>query len=299
MNIRDYPHVIIVEDGRLCSMGQHCPGFPQVLYDALLYLGYNRDVLVYRARMSVAHGMEQCEVSVTIPLNLMEPWMATVISIELDDTVDQTAHFTLTSLCGSRLADTAVMPIALFPFRYQGDPVWQQHLEAVSDLEGPHFNKSMAAMAEYAQSSFNLQHNIAKIIIQQRLCMPAYDERHIATLRELAQLMCENDLLCGGRVLSSDKDHELKVTYRRLNKVKHTWHYIHQQLDASREMVDEHTHAIVHLKHASEQQDLELEERAAVIASLEQQVQVLHLHMPPAPAAPAVEPDAISDVDEA
>jgi hypothetical protein len=34
-------------------------------------------------------------------------------------------------------------------------------------------------------------------------------------------------------------------------------------------MVDEHTHAFVHLEHANMQQDLELEERAVVIASLE------------------------------
>jgi hypothetical protein len=51
--------------------------------------------------------------------------MATVIGVELDDTVEQTTQVTLSSLCGSRLADTATMPIALFPVRYQGDPVWQ------------------------------------------------------------------------------------------------------------------------------------------------------------------------------
>ena len=54
-------------------------------------------------------------------------------------------------------------------------------------------------------------------------------------------------------------------------------------------MVDERTHAIIHLEHHVEQQDLELEERAVMIADLEQQLQV-----PPAPA----EPDAESDVDE-
>jgi hypothetical protein len=42
-------------------------------------------------------------------------------------------------------------------------------------------------------------------------------------------------------------------------------------------MVDERTHAIIHLEHTNEQQDLELEERAAVISSLEQHVQVLQL----------------------
>jgi hypothetical protein len=44
--------------------------------------------------------------------------------VELDDIVDKTAHFALISLCGSRLADTAVMLLTLFPFRYYGDPVW-------------------------------------------------------------------------------------------------------------------------------------------------------------------------------
>jgi hypothetical protein len=33
--------------------------------------------------------------------------------------------------------------------------------------------------------------------------------------------------------------------------------------------VDEHSHMIVHLEHANEQQDLELEGRVAVITSLE------------------------------
>jgi hypothetical protein len=58
--------------------------------------------------------------------------------------------------------------------------------------------------------------------------------------------------------------------YRRLSKAEHAWHYIHQQLDASRELVDERTLALVHLEHANKQQDLELEERIVVIASLEQ-----------------------------
>jgi hypothetical protein len=61
---------------------------------------------------------------VTIPLNPTEPWMATVIGIELDDTVEQMAHVTLTSFCVSHLADTTAMPIALFLVRYRGDPVW-------------------------------------------------------------------------------------------------------------------------------------------------------------------------------
>jgi hypothetical protein len=60
-------------------------------------------------------------------------------------------------------------------------------------------------------------------------------------------------------------------------------------------MVDKRTHAIIHLAHYIEQQDLDLKERAATIATLEQQLPV-----PPAPAAPASpgEPDAESDDDK-
>jgi hypothetical protein len=60
-------------------------------------------------------------------------------------------------------------------------------------------------------------------------------------------------------------------------------------------MLDERTHAIIHLEHHVEQQDLELEQRAATIADLEQQLQVPPA--PPAPVAPA-EPNTESDVDE-
>jgi hypothetical protein len=104
--------------------------------------------------------------------------------------------------------------------------------------------------------------------------MAAY-ERHTATSWELAQLKCENDLLRGGTVPPSEQDQELKVAYHHLSEAKHAWHYIRQQLDASWEMVDERTHTIIHLEHANEQHDFEFMERAAVIASLEQQVQML------------------------
>jgi hypothetical protein len=124
MNMDIYPHVTIIEDGSLCSMGQHHPGFPRVLYDALRQLGYNGDAPVYRGRMSMAHGQDKCEVNMVIPLNPTEPWMATIIGVELDETVEQTTQVALTSLCESSLADTAAMPIVLFRIRNQEDPVW-------------------------------------------------------------------------------------------------------------------------------------------------------------------------------
>jgi hypothetical protein len=136
-----------------------------VLYDALLHLGYNRDISVYCYHMSMAHGLDKCEVSVTIPLNPMEPWMGTIIGSEQDDTVEQTAHIAITSFCESRLAATTEMPIMLFPIHNYGDPVWRLCLDAMSDLEGPHIHAGMVAMAKYAQYSFNLQHNLARTVI--------------------------------------------------------------------------------------------------------------------------------------
>jgi hypothetical protein len=119
-------------------------------------------------------------------------------------------------------------------------------------------------------------------------------EQHVEELRRA------NTILHSGMPPPSDQDRELQVAYRHLSKAEHGWHYFHQQLDAAREMLDERTHAIIHLELHIEQQDLDLEQRAVTIADLEQQLQVLQLQVSPAPAAPAAptEPDAESDVDE-
>jgi hypothetical protein len=199
-----------------------------VLYDALLHLGYNGDVPIYRARVSMAHSMEQCEVSMMIPIWPEEPWSVTIMGVELDDTVDKMAHFALASLCGSHLVDTAATPFMLFLFHYQGDPMWQQRFEAVSDPEGPHYHAGMAVMAEYARGLFNLQHSTDTTVVQQRLFLATYEERYTATSRELAQLKYKNDLLRGGTVPPSEQDRELKVAYCHLSDAEHTWHYICQ-----------------------------------------------------------------------
>jgi hypothetical protein len=73
MELNDYPHFYLTEDGRLCSMGQHCLGFLRVLYDALLRLDYDGDAPVYRCRLCRAHGLDRCEVSMMIPFDPTEP----------------------------------------------------------------------------------------------------------------------------------------------------------------------------------------------------------------------------------
>jgi hypothetical protein len=148
----------------------------------------------------------------------------------------------------------------------------------------------MAALAGYAQHLFNLQASTDRIVMRQHLHSSSL-EQHVEELRRA------NAILRSGTPPPSDQDRELHVAYRRLSEAEHGWHYFRQQLDAAREMLDERTYAIIHLEHHIEQQDLDLKQRAAMIADLEQQLQVLQLQVPPAPAAPA-EPDAESDVDE-
>jgi hypothetical protein len=113
MELNDYPHFYFAEDGRLCSMGQHCLGFRRVLYDALISFGYDRDAPVCRCQLSMAHGLDRCEVSVTIPFDPMESWSGSVIDSEPNTGIERMAHITLTSLCVDRLAATAALPIVL------------------------------------------------------------------------------------------------------------------------------------------------------------------------------------------
>jgi hypothetical protein len=167
MELNDYPHFDLTEDGRLCSTGQHCPGFPRLLYNALIRLGYDGDAPVYCCRLSTAHGMNQCEVSVMIPFDPMETWSRSVIGSEPDTGVELMAHIALISLCEDHLAATATLPIALLPIQDQENPIWQQCLEAVSNLKGPHFHAGMTSLARYAQYLFNLQHNTTKTGMQQ------------------------------------------------------------------------------------------------------------------------------------
>jgi hypothetical protein len=124
MELNDYHHFDLAEDGRLCSTGQHCSGFPRVLYDALVHLGYDGDATVYRCRLSTAHSMDQCEVSVMIPFDPMEPWSGSAIGSEPDTGVELMVHIALTSLCEDCLTTTVALPIMLLLIWNQENPIW-------------------------------------------------------------------------------------------------------------------------------------------------------------------------------
>jgi hypothetical protein len=121
-----------------------------MLYDALIRLGYDGDALVYYYQLSRVHDLDMCEVSVMIPFDPAKPWLRSIIDSEPDTGVEMMAHIALTSLCEDRLTATAALPIALLLIRDQENPIWQQRLVAMSDLEGPHFHAEMTSLARYA-----------------------------------------------------------------------------------------------------------------------------------------------------
>jgi hypothetical protein len=69
MNVYNYPHFSLSEDGSLHSMGQLHPGFLQVLWDTLICLDYDGSIPVYRCCLFQAHGLNICEVRVELPFD--------------------------------------------------------------------------------------------------------------------------------------------------------------------------------------------------------------------------------------
>jgi hypothetical protein len=94
------------------------------------------------------------------------------------------------------------MPIALFLIRNQEDPMWEQHLEAVFNPEGPRFHAGMAALAGYAQHLFNLQASTGRTVMRQHLHSSSL-EQHVEVLRRA------NAILRSSAPPSSDRDREL------------------------------------------------------------------------------------------
>jgi hypothetical protein len=153
--------------------------------------------------------MDQCEVSVTIPFDPMESWSESLISREPNTGVDLMAHMALTSLPDSRLTATIALPITVLPIQNQENPIWQQRLESVSNVKGPHFHTGMTSFARYVQYLFNLQRNTARTGMQQHTRLMAYKESATAATREIERLRHENAILHSGAHPSSEQDREL------------------------------------------------------------------------------------------
>jgi hypothetical protein len=107
----------------------------------------------------------------------------------------------------------------------------------------------------------------------------------------------ENRILRQGMLGSTKKDLKLQVAYRYLSEAKHGMNFARQQLDLTHEEVSTRTDTIIHLENVVETQDLELQERAEMIATIEQQLLDLQLQAPRAPED-TDEADAMSSIDE-
>jgi hypothetical protein len=73
-----------------------------------------------------------------------------VVGSEPDTCVEMMMHIALTSLCEDHLIGTVALSIMLLPIWNQENPIWQQCLEAMSNLEGPHFHVGKTSLARYA-----------------------------------------------------------------------------------------------------------------------------------------------------
>jgi hypothetical protein len=124
-----------------------------------------------------------------------------------------------------------------------------------------------------------------------------YEESATTTGREIERLRHENAILHSSARPPSKLDRELQEVYHRLSAVEHGWNYAHMLLNIAHEEVDIRTHGIVHLDNHVETQDAELEERAEMIADLEQQLLELQGQVPPEPAN-SEEINAMSGIDE-
>jgi hypothetical protein len=145
----------------------------------------------------------------TIPFDPTEPWSGSIINSEPDTGVEMMAHIALTYLCKDRLATTTTLPITLLPIQNQENPIWQQRLDAMSNLEGPHFHDGMTSLARYTQYLFNLQHNTATTCMQQCTRLMAYEESATATTHEIERLRHEIAILRSGSCPPSEQDCEL------------------------------------------------------------------------------------------
>jgi hypothetical protein len=137
------------------------------------------------------------------------------------------------------------------------------------DHEDPHFSTVTASLAMYSQYLFNLHQNTARINVQQRMLLTAYEECPTTTSGELERLRHENAVLHSCALSPLEQDRELLVAHRHLSEAEHGWNYTHMLLDITHEEVDIRTHGIIHLECTMETPDAELEERVETTANLE------------------------------
>jgi hypothetical protein len=131
----------------------------------------------------------------------------------------------------------------------QKNLIWQQCLEALFNLKGPHFHAGMTSFSRYAQYMFNLQHNTTRTTKQQRTPLTACKDSATATAHEIERLRHENAILRSCAHPPSERDCELQEVYCHLSDAEHGWNYTCILLNITHEEVETCTHRIIHLEY--------------------------------------------------
>jgi hypothetical protein len=91
------------ENGCLRTRGLHHHGFPLLLWDALVQIGYGYRAPEYYGQLHEEHGLQRCEVYVNILSHPVfpdgSPWSTWAIGADMDDAMERAAHMALAALC--------------------------------------------------------------------------------------------------------------------------------------------------------------------------------------------------------
>jgi hypothetical protein len=68
-----------------------------VLLYALVQLGYDESIPIYRCHPFQAHGLNYSEVWVEIPVDIMAPWTGAIIGGDMYDAIENMVHVQLTA----------------------------------------------------------------------------------------------------------------------------------------------------------------------------------------------------------
>jgi hypothetical protein len=126
------------ENSHLRMRGLHHHGFPLLLWDALMQIGYGDGAPEYYGRLFEEHRLQHCEVYVDIPSHPRfpdgSPWSTWAIGANMDDAMEKAAHIALTVLCSQNLATTVGTPISLYPIQDHSDLEWKALMDEVGNV---------------------------------------------------------------------------------------------------------------------------------------------------------------------
>jgi hypothetical protein len=122
----------------------------------------------------------------------MTAWFTTATSNDLNDSLERSAHQTLTELCEHHLPGLAGTAIAMFPVQNEGNTVWSERLAAVGDPERSAYHTGWAFRARYTQHMSSMFQEVTTTGAYQRLHLEEYDHQVSAKNRLIKDIQKGN-----------------------------------------------------------------------------------------------------------